>query len=63
VSPDISIERRSGGVKRLRALDGSLALVCSDSSIVQVFEITGLDRMIPMHRTLDDALLLTPVAA
>jgi hypothetical protein len=63
VSLEISIERRSDGVKRLRAVDGSPALACSDHSIVQVFEITGLDRMIPMHRTLDDALLLTPVAA
>lgn len=51
-----------GGVKRLKAVDGSLALACSDRSIVRIFEITGLDRILPMHRTLHDALSLTPVA-
>jgi anti-sigma B factor antagonist len=33
-----------GGVKRLRAQDGRLSLVCSDRNITKIFEITGLDR-------------------
>ena len=51
-----------GGVKRLRSIDGELALVCSDRSIVRIFQITGLDRIIPMHRSLHTALSSTPVA-
>ena len=45
-----------GGVKRLRPTDGSLALVCTDPSIIKIFEITGLDRVFPIHSTRDDAL-------
>ncbi len=45
-----------GGVKRLRPADGSLALVCSDENITKIFEITGLDRVFPIHETRDEAL-------
>ena len=45
-----------GGVKRLRPLGGSLALVCSDQNILKIFEITGLDRVFPLHESRDDAL-------
>jgi anti-sigma B factor antagonist len=45
-----------GGVKRLRPTDGSLALVCTDSSIIKIFEITGLDRVFPIHSSRDEAL-------
>ena len=34
-----------GGVKRLRAQEGRLSLVCSDRNIRKIFEITGLDRV------------------
>ncbi|HYP47092.1 MAG TPA: STAS domain-containing protein [Thermoleophilaceae bacterium] len=37
-----------GGVKRLRPAGGALALVCTDSNIPQIFEITGLDRVFPI---------------
>ena len=50
-----------GGLKRLRAVDGELALVCVDRSIVRIFEITGLDRVFPLHQTLDDALSHVPL--
>ena len=45
-----------GGVKRLRANDGQLSLVCSDRNIVKIFEITGLDRVFPIFPTRDEAL-------
>ena len=45
-----------GGVKRLRPAGGSLALVCTDENITKIFEITGLDRVFPIHGSRDDAL-------
>lgn len=45
-----------GGVKRLRPAGGSLALVCTDENITKIFEITGLDRVFPIHPTRDAAL-------
>ena len=45
-----------GGVKRLRPADGSLALVCTDQNITKIFEITGLDRVFPIHASRDEAL-------
>jgi anti-sigma B factor antagonist len=44
-----------GGVKRLRANDGQLSLVCSDRNITKIFEITGLDRVFAIHATRDEA--------
>lgn len=45
-----------GGVKRLRPVDGSLALVCDDQNILKIFEITGLDRVFPIHESVEEAL-------
>ena len=45
-----------GGVKRLRPTGGSLALVCTDQNITKIFEITGLDRVFPIHGSRDEAL-------
>ena len=45
-----------GGVKRLRPADGRLSLVCSDANIVKIFEITGLDRVFPIHGSREEAL-------
>ena len=45
-----------GGVKRLRPAGGSLALVCTDQNIQKIFEITGLDRVFPIHDSREDAL-------
>ncbi len=45
-----------GGVKRLRPAGGSLALVCTDENITKIFEITGLDRVFPIHGSRDEAL-------
>ncbi len=45
-----------GGVKRLRPAGGSLALVCTDQNITKIFEITGLDRVFPIHGAREEAL-------
>jgi len=44
-----------GGVKRLRANDGQLSLVCSDRNITKIFEITGLDKVFAIHATREEA--------
>src|SRR2546422_9130595 len=44
-----------GGVKRLRAQDGRLSLVCSDGNSTAVSEITGLDRVFTIYPTRDAA--------
>ena len=44
-----------GGVKRLRTNDGQLSLVCSDRNITKIFEITGLDKVFPIHATRAEA--------
>jgi len=48
-----------GGVKRLRAEDGRLSLVCSDRNITKIFEITGLDRVFTIYPSRDEALAKT----
>lgn len=48
---------------RSAAVDGEPALVCVDNSIVGIFEITGLDRVLPLQPTLGDALSHVPVHA
>lgn len=45
-----------GGVKRLRPEGGQLSLVCSDRNIIKIFEITGLNKVFPIHDTRDEAL-------
>jgi anti-sigma B factor antagonist len=45
-----------GGVKRLRPAGGSLALVCTDQNITKIFEITGLDRVFPIHASREEAI-------
>jgi len=44
-----------GALKRVRTHDGELALVCTESRILKVFEITGLTKVFPMHRSVDEA--------
>jgi len=38
-----------GGLKRVRAHDGSLRLVCSQERILKIFRITGLTKVFPIH--------------
>ncbi|HEX4864411.1 MAG TPA: STAS domain-containing protein [Acidimicrobiales bacterium] len=44
-----------GGLKRLRSHDGELSIVCSQSRILKVFEITGLTSVFRMAETVDEA--------
>src|SRR5205814_7020982 len=44
-----------GGLKRLRSHDGDLVLVCTQSRILKVFEITGLTKVFAIHDSLDAA--------
>ena len=45
-----------GGVKGVRAHGGSLDMVCDDENIRRIFEITGLDRILGMYRSRQEAL-------
>src|SRR5512143_4150929 len=44
-----------GGLKRVRAHDGSLRLVCTQERILKIFRITGLTKVFPIHTTVADA--------
>src|SRR5512142_2097328 len=45
-----------GGLKRVRAHDGSLDLVCTQEQILNIFRITGLTKVFGIHNTVDDAI-------
>ena len=45
-----------GAAKRAAACGGSLQVVCAQPRIRQLLRLTGLDRRIPLARTLDEAL-------
>jgi anti-sigma B factor antagonist len=49
-----------GGLKRVRAHDGSLQLVCTQERILKVFRITGLTKVFPIHASVPDALGAQP---
>ena len=44
-----------GGLKRLRSHDGDLSLVCTQSRILKVFEITGLTKVFAIHDSVEAA--------
>lgn len=44
-----------GALKRARTHGGELRLVCAQSRITRLFEITGLDKAVPLLPTLDAA--------
>jgi anti-sigma B factor antagonist len=48
-----------GGLKRVRAHDGSLRLVCSQERILKIFRITGLTKVFPIHSSVEEALSAT----
>jgi anti-sigma B factor antagonist len=43
-------------LKRARTNDGDLRLVCTQSRIRRLFEITALDKAFPLHSSLDEAI-------
>jgi anti-sigma B factor antagonist len=48
-----------GGLKRVRAHEGSLRLVCTQERILKIFRITGLTKVFPIHASVDEALTAT----
>jgi anti-sigma B factor antagonist len=44
-----------GGLKRLRSNDGDLGLVCTQTRILKVFEITGLTKVFSIYDSVDAA--------
>lgn len=44
-----------GGLKRVRAHDGSLRLVCTQERILKIFRITGLTKVFPIHESVSEA--------
>ena len=44
-----------GALNRVRAQDGSLALVLTQERILKIFEITGLRKVFPIFPTVDEA--------
>jgi anti-sigma B factor antagonist len=45
-----------GGLKRVRAHDGSLDLVCTREQILRLFRTTGLTKVFGIHQTVDQAI-------
>ncbi|GAB2770703.1 anti-sigma factor antagonist BldG [Nocardioides salsibiostraticola] len=45
-----------GGLKKVRAHDGSLKLVCSQERLLKIFRITGLSKVFEIHDTTAAAL-------
>ncbi len=45
-----------GGLKRVRAHDGSLDLVCTQERILKIFRITGLTKVFGIYETVDKAI-------
>ena len=50
-----------GGLKRVRAHDGSLDLVCTQERILKLFRITGLTKVFGIYETVDQAIAATKV--
>ncbi len=46
-------------MKRVRAHDGSLDLVCTQEQILRIFKITGLTKVFGIHETVDQAIAAT----
>jgi anti-sigma B factor antagonist len=44
-----------GGLKRVRAHDGSLRLVCTQERILKIFRITGLTKVFPISDSVEQA--------
>ncbi len=44
-----------GALKRVKAHDGSLSLVCTQDKILKIFKITGLTKVFPIHTSVEEA--------
>ena len=45
-----------GGLRRVRAHDGSLDLVCTQQRILKILKITGLTEVFAIYKTVDQAI-------
>ena len=45
-----------GGLKKVRAHDGSLELICTQDRLLKIFRITGLSKVFVIHDSADGAL-------
>ena len=45
-----------GALKRLQESGGSLVVVCANENVQSIFELVGLDEIITLHRSRDDAI-------
>lgn len=45
-----------GGLKKVRAHDGSMELICSQDRLLKIFRITGLAKVFTIHDSEADAL-------
>ena len=48
-----------GGLKKVRAHDGTLELVCNQDRLLKIFRITGLAKVFPIHGSAESALAAT----
>ena len=48
-----------GAVKRVRAHDGQLRIVCDQPHLLELFQITRLDAALELHLDIDDAVAAT----
>ncbi|EAQ00443.1 putative anti-sigma factor antagonist [Janibacter sp. HTCC2649] len=49
-----------GRLKAVKKVDGWLRVVCTNERILRLFGITGLDRVLPIHESVDAALAAGP---
>ena len=52
-----------GGLKRVRAHDGDIDIVCTQGRILRIFKITGLSNVFTIHESLETALATAPSPA
>ena len=48
-----------GALRRVRAHDGSLDLICTQQRILKIFRITGLTEVFGIYQTVDQAIAAT----
>ena len=51
-----------GGLKKIRAEDGSMSLICSQERLLKIFQITGLAKVFTIHSSEAAALSAEPSA-
>ena len=45
-----------GGLKKVRAQDGTMSLICNQDRLLKIFKITGLAKVFTIHASEQDAL-------